>query len=111
MVKVLLISFLCICFLNAHGQVKPNCTIEVNVLIKGAQKGIENGKIQLEIQDDNGDERFKVFLLNQGIEKAKNEISSREVSNLKPGYYEFIIIDTKREKCFKELTVQVSEVN
>jgi hypothetical protein len=47
--------------------------------------------------------------LNKGSDVARNELKGMKATGLKEGSYEFIIIDTKGDKCFKELTVVIKE--
>jgi hypothetical protein len=106
--NLLLISFLN--FLEPGGSVvynHQNCEITVTSQVKNSDSGRSNGEITLEIDGDNASSRFKVFLLNKGAEQAQKEIKSRKLTGLKPGFYDIIIIDTKGDKCFKELTLHV----
>jgi hypothetical protein len=108
--NLLLISFLN--FLEPTSSVVYNyrsCEITVTSQVKNANAGRANGEISLAIAGDSGSDRYKVFLLNKGQEQAKNEIKSKKLTGLKPGRYEFIIVDTKGDKCFKELTLNVTE--
>ena len=108
--NLLLISFLN--FLEPTGSVvctNLNCEITVTSQVKNSSAGRANGEISITISGDSGSDRYKVFLLNKGQEQAKNEIKSRKLTGLKPGRYEFIIVDTKGDKCFKEITLNVTE--
>lgn len=108
--NLLLISFLN--FFEPSGSVVSNslnCDIPVTTQVKNANPGKSNGEITLIISGESGSGRYKVFLLNKGQEQAKNEIKSRKITGLKSGLYEFIIVDTKGDKCFKELTLTIKE--
>lgn len=110
MFKVLLFSLFCILAASSLSQAQ-SCSITVSTQVVKSQPGKRTGQIKLTIEGDKQDGRFKLFLLNQGAEQAKKEIENRQVQSLKSGLYEFIVIDTKREKCFKEISVQVTEAN
>ena len=105
---MILINLLVISFLSFSGSLnQPDCNLSVNSEIKDSNQGKANGEIVIKIPGDNRDGRFKVFILNTGAENAKKELTERKVTGLKPGLYEFIVIDTKGEKCFKELKLEV----
>lgn len=82
-----------------------DCPIPVKTQVETV--GAKSRIIKLTIENDNS--KIKVFLLNKGERAASEELSTREVRNVKAGVYEFIIIDTNREKCFREISVQVTE--
>lgn len=96
------------CLFESRAQ--SNCDITYETVVTNADKGSENGSIQINIDDDNKD-RYKVFLVNKGADRAQKELSQRTVRGVKPGVFEFIIIDTRRERCYTEVAVTVSEVN
>lgn len=105
---MILTNLLIISFLSfIGGPDHLNCNLSVNSEIKDSSQGKANGEIVIKIEGDNRDGRFKVFILNTGAENAKNELKERKVTGLKPGLYEFIVVDTKGEKCFKELKLEV----
>jgi hypothetical protein len=109
LINLLIISFLTTA--SAFGVNKPSfliCNLIVNTEIKHAASGKNDGEIIFTIENyDAG--RHKIFLLNKGNEVAKNELKGMKAAGLKQGSYEFIIIDTKGDKCFKELTVVIKE--
>jgi len=108
--NLLLISFLTFTQPSISGNtVFPGCDLTVSSQVKNTGAGRSEGEITISISGDSGNGRYKVFLINKGAERAKQEVKSRKVAGLKAGYYEFVIVDTKGDKCFKELTLQVKE--
>jgi hypothetical protein len=110
MFKVLFLTTFLILGIRFSSHSQSSCEILATTKITNTQPGRKAGQIAIQIDDDKAD-RFKVFLLNQGVEQAKKELKDRKVSDLGEGLYEFIIVDTKRERCFKELSVRISEAN
>jgi hypothetical protein len=105
LINLLIVSFLS--FLGNPNQ--PDCSLSVSSEIKDSSQGKPDGEIVIKIQGESGSGRYKVFILNQGSEIAKKELANRKVTGLKPGIYEFIVVDTKSEKCFQELKLEVKE--
>jgi hypothetical protein len=93
---------------KCFGQKRDNCgEIEVDVKVVNATAANQNdGSIELVFAENTS--RYKVFLLSEGAERAKEELKTRKVENIKHGFYEFIIIDTSIKGCFKELLVKVN---
>src|SRR5688572_9067530 len=105
-----LINLLIISFLSLSGSPnQPDCNLSVSSEVKNTSQGRSNGEIVIKISGDNRDGRFKVFILNTGAENAKKELADRKVTGLKPGLYEFIVVDTRGEKCFQELKLEVKD--
>ena len=99
-------NFLLIIFLLSGLKVMAqNCTIETTSEVVNPTRGNNSGSITITIADDSKD--IKLFLLNKGEQQAKEEIKSRKLEKLKAGRYEFIIIDTKKDKCYKYLSIDV----
>ena len=82
-----------------------NCNIETSYEVVNATRGSSTGSITITIANDSKD--IKLFLLNKGEDQAKQEIKTRKIEKLKSGRYEFIIIDTKKDKCYKYLSLDV----
>jgi hypothetical protein len=85
------------------------CDIKITSQVKNPIKGGANGEITIIVNDSPANDRYKVFLINKGPEQAKKEIKAKKITGLKAGFYEFIIVDTKGDKCFKELALQLTE--
>lgn len=86
-----------------------SCDINATTEVVNTPLGKNSGSIKIKIVDDSQD--IKVFLLNQGEDQAKKEVNSRKLDKLKSGKYEFIIIHTKSDKCYKYLTVEIREIS
>jgi hypothetical protein len=89
---------------------KAPCDLPFETKTIHSASGRNSGSIQF-ISNSDDKSRFKIFLLNKGEQRAKQEISSRKVSNLSEGIYEFIIVDTLNKGCFKEVSVRIQGVN
>jgi hypothetical protein len=94
---------------SAFSQSQPDCKIQIDSKVTEAHAGHDDGKIQLIIENDNKDQ-FKVFLLNKGEDRAREEIKTRVVDKAKAGLFEFIIIDIKHKGCYKEYSVNVNNL-
>jgi hypothetical protein len=106
-----LVAFLALISYSFGQNSKPqNCepiSFEAKVI---ADPGKNANTIQFVNGQDNN-ARFKIFLLNKGSDIARREISDRRITNLSPGFYEFIIIDMENKGCFKEVKVRIPEQN
>jgi hypothetical protein len=91
--------------LSSSGLMAQNCVIETTNEVVNTARGKNTGSITITISDDSKD--IKLFLLNQGEERAKEEIKTRKIEKLKAGRYEFIVIDTKKDQCYKYLSIEV----
>lgn len=99
-------NFLLIIFLlSGLRLMAQNCDIETTNEVVNTSGGKNTGSISITISNDSKD--IKLFLLNKGEEKAKEEIKTRKIEKLKAGRYEFIIINTKEDKCYKYLSIEV----
>jgi hypothetical protein len=107
--KSLAITFLGMWLLLPALAYSQNCQFELESEVKNSDKGSSNGEIIFKIKGDLNDGRYKAFLLNKGFENAKKELTTKKISGLKEGYYEFIIVDTKGDKCFREVTIFLKE--
>lgn len=101
-------NFLLIIFLLSGVYASAqNCDIETTNEVVNTISGKSTGSITVTISNDSKD--IKLFLLNQGEESAKEEIKTRKIEKLKAGRYEFIIIDTKKDRCYKYLSIEVGD--
>lgn len=92
--------FLLISSVLVNGQENPSqCTIRVETVLTQPVKG-KDGKIEFKFEDKR---TYKIFLVNQGADTAKDPLKATVVSNLKAGFYDFVIIDDKG--CTKQLTL------
>lgn len=107
--NLLLISFLSIVQPLGLLDTPVACDFKVTSQTKNPLKGGSNGEITIIVNDSPASDRYKVFLINKGPDQAKKEIKTKKITGLKAGFYEFIIVDTKGDKCFKELALQLSE--
>jgi hypothetical protein len=89
---------------------KVSCDLPFEIKTVDAHNGRSDGSVQF-VSDTDDKSRFKIFLLNKGEQHAKKEISTRKVSNLSEGLYEFIIVDTRNKGCFKEVSVRIPGAN
>lgn len=105
---LLVFAFVCLSIPSFSQDRK--CSIDVKAEVIAAKAGKATGQITLIIDQDDTS-RYKVFLLNKGSENAREEHKDRALKGLRAGQYEFIIIDVKGDKCYKELTVKVQDAN
>ena len=96
---------LIIVLLGGFNATAQNCDIETTNEVVNTANGKSTGSITVTISNDSKD--IKLFLLNQGEDQARKEIKSRKIEKLKAGRYEFIIIDTKKDRCYKYLSIEV----
>ena|ERR1051326_3779725 len=81
------------------------CDITVDTRVKESNRGKSDGEIVFIVAENTDTKRYKIFLLNKGSDVAKKELKDMKISGLSEGFYDFIIIDTKGDKCYKELTI------
>jgi len=85
--------------------VLPDCDdIKVEVSTVQPANNQSNGSIDLIFTKPVSN--YKIFLLNAGSDKTgKEEIEDGKITNLKPGFFDFLIMDRSRKGCVKQLTV------
>lgn len=105
-----LLVFVFVCLSLASFSQDRKCTIDVKAEVVQPKAGKATGQITLIIDQDDTS-RYKVFLLNKGADNAREERKDRTLKGLRAGQYEFIIIDVKGDKCYKELIVKVQDAN
>lgn len=104
--KALLIStLLAFLFVGKGFSQSADCEIQVESKVTAPQNGRDNGKVKFEFTDNT--KAYKIFLVNRNPSDAKVPLRNNEATNLKPGFYDFIIIDASG--CSKQLTVTVKE--
>jgi hypothetical protein len=83
----------------------PDCdAIKVEVKTTDPALNQSNGSIDFAFSKSMND--YKIFLLNAGPDKTgKVEIKETKLSNLKSGFFDFLIIDRNSKGCLKQLTV------
>lgn len=83
----------------------PDCDdIKVEVITVQPSGNLSNGSIELVFTKSVNN--YKIFLLNAGSDKTgKEEIKSGKIANLKPGFFDFLILDRNKKNCVKQLTV------
>jgi hypothetical protein len=83
----------------------PDCdAIKVEIKTTTPGPNQSNGSIDLMFSKPIND--YKIFLLNAGPNRTeKIEIKETKLSNLKSGFFDFLIIDRNRKGCLKQLTV------
>ena len=81
------------------------CDLVVNTTVKNPSNGKTDGQITFVIANDVVKDRYKIFLVNKGSDISRNEIKGLKIIDLAAGFYDFIVIDTKGDKCIKEITI------
>lgn len=110
--KLLIISFLSVGLTpKVLTLSSPPCQLEVETQVTKPSPGKSDGEITFRIESTSESGRYKIFLLNKGSEIAREELRNMKVSGLKKDFYDFIIIDTKGDKCFKEITIILKKIN
>ena len=83
----------------------PECDdIKVEVKTVTPIGNQSNGSIDLNFSK--AISNYKIFLLNAGSDKTgKEEIVGGRITNLKSGFFDFLIMDRTKKGCVKQLTV------
>lgn len=83
----------------------PDCNdIKVEVVTMQPTDNLSNGSVELVLTKPINN--YKIFLLNAGSDKTgKEEIQNGKITNLRPGFFDFLILDRNRKGCVKQLTV------
>ena len=83
----------------------PDCDdIKVEVRTISSSDDRANGSIDLSFTKpfDN----YRIFHLNAGSDKTgKEELKSGKLTNLRAGYFDFLIMDKNKKGCVRQLTV------
>jgi hypothetical protein len=100
----LLVLLAATCNLRAQSAV-PDCDeIKVEVKTVAPINNQSNGSIDLIFSK--AIDSYKIFLLNAGSDRTrKEEIVGGRITSLKPGFFDFLIIDKTKKGCVKQLTV------
>ena len=106
--KLLVFSLLLLLAANYNVRAQnpvPECDdIKVEVKTVAPVSNQSNGTIDLVFSK--AINNYKIFLLNAGSDKTgKEEIEGGRITNLKSGFFDFLIMDKTRKGCVKQLTV------
>lgn len=90
--------------LRAQNSVADCEDIKVEVKALQPTDNQPNGRIDLVFSKPTNN--YKIFLLNAGSDKTgKEEIEDGKLSNLKAGFFDFLIMDKNKKGCIRQLTV------
>jgi hypothetical protein len=106
--KRIVISFMLLLAVAFHAVAQsgvPDCDdIKVETKVTQPTNNLSNGTIDLVFSKPVNN--YKVFLLNAGSDgTGKEEVHGGKVTNLRSGFFDFLIIDRNRKGCVKQLTV------
>ena len=90
------------------------CSIEVETIVVNASPNQENGRITFRVEGHQEvNNQFVILDLNASKDGKGRDIQLKQytVSSLAKGIYEFVIVDKKRDKCTKEIQIEIKETN
>jgi len=99
---------LCGASLNLKAQNSvPDCEdIKVEVKTISTSNNQSNGTIDLIFTKSI--DNYRIFHLNAGSDKTgKEELKSGKLTNLKAGFFDFLIMDKNKKGCVRQLTVDL----
>ncbi len=100
----LLVLLAATCNLRAQSAV-PDCD-DIKVEVKTVAPIINQSNGSIDLIFSKAIENYKIFLLNAGPDKTgKEEIEGGRITNLKSGFFDFLIMDKTKKGCVKQLTV------
>jgi hypothetical protein len=109
--KLLLFCFLIplLASIKAYSQ---DCDIDVVIQVVNASSSQANGGVNFKMKDQSSlEDRFIIFDLTavkNGTESGVR-LKGSSLGHLLSGKYEFLIVDRKKEKCVKEVLVEIKE--
>lgn len=109
--KLLVICFL-IFILSATVSRAQDCAIKIKTEVKNASIGSSDGSVTFKLES--GDEvttEYLIFDVTAVSDAAGKKVAVKNgvVDRLRAGNYEFLVVDRKNQKCFKEILVQIKE--
>jgi hypothetical protein len=109
--KLLIFCFLILSFASISGF-SQNCDIDIIAEVVNTPVGQTEGSVIFKMKDKSVlQERYVVFnvsAIQNGSEK-KVKVEDGLLRHLAVGKYEFLVVDRKRDKCFKEILVEIKE--
>ncbi len=107
--KVFTISILFILFFASDlcAQSLPFCEIPVKAAIVHTSNGLHNGEIILNVGSEISLKSLKIFVAQPHEEKVWKQVDDQRLTGLKAGFYDFLIIDTSRKECAKQMTIEI----
>lgn len=105
---------ICLLILNVTASIcySQDCISDLKTEVKNATPGSRDGKITFKL--DNGSlvsNQYQIFEVTAVSDTAGKRLAveNGELDRLRAGNYEFLVIDRRNKKCFKEILVQVKE--
>lgn len=109
--KLLVVCFLILSFGGAKA-VAQNCDIDVVAEAVPTRFGQSTGEVNFKMKDQTAvSDRFIIFDISAARDGASGrlKVEGNTVHDLSVGKYEFLVVDRKREKCAKEILVEIKE--
>jgi hypothetical protein len=107
--KVFTISALFVLFFaqDAGAQNLPSCEIPVKTEIVHSTNGLPNGEIKLDFGSEGSSKSLKIFVARPQEEIVWTQVEDKKLKGLKAGFYDFLIVDTSRKECARQLTIEI----
>jgi hypothetical protein len=85
----------------------PDCDdIKVEIHTISTSNNQHNGTIELTFSKPV--ENYRIFHLNAGSDKTgKEELRSGKLTNLRAGFFDFLVLDKNKKGCVRQLTVEL----
>ncbi len=109
-------KLLVICFLifslgwfESNGQ---DCVAGLKTEVKNASPGLSDGKVIFTLENKSEvSARYLIFEVTAVSDASgkRTAVENGQVDRLPAGKYEFLVIDRRNKKCFKEILVDVNE--
>ncbi len=89
---------------NAQQSIPDCAEIKVESKVVDTPQGVSGGSIELTF--DKPTSSYKILWINsEASDRRSQEVQSGRLANLKPGIYDFLIVDKSKTGCVKQLTV------
>ncbi len=109
--KLLIICFL-IFQVTASICYAQGCVTDLKTEVQNATSGSPDGKITFKLENGmDVNSRYRIFEITAVSDTAGKRVTVEhgELDHLVAGRYEFLIVDRRDQKCFKEILVQIKE--
>ncbi|PZR32666.1 MAG: hypothetical protein DI538_19170 [Azospira oryzae] len=112
--RYLLVSFLLLFSLTVATQAySQNCLTGVTYKVVDASPGRADGSIHFQFAGSaTDDDRYVILNLTAAGKQEREDkikLPRHEAKDLPKGNYEFVIVDRKKDKCSKEISVEIKE--
>jgi hypothetical protein len=108
--KKFIVSLLPLLFFTVatvQAQRQPTCDIPVKTEVVSPDGNRGNGELLLDFGSGDIPNHFKVFMAKPEDGTPWKKVERARLTGLEAGFYDFLIVDTSRKECTRQLTVEI----